>query len=57
MFTIRSVELYKYFHKHVYVCVIDPQHVPVYNVTVSNSMTLADLSGFDITISWTLSEL
>ena len=28
---------------------------PVYNITVSSSITPTDLSGFDIIISWTVS--
>ena len=39
----------------IHVHVIDPPHVPVYNVTISDSITPADLSGFDIIISWTVS--
>ena len=39
----------------IYVHMIDLQHGPVYNVTVSNPITPADISGFDIIISWTVS--
>ena len=34
----------------------DPPYTTAYNVTVSSSLTPADLSGFDIIISWTVSD-
>ena len=39
----------------VVVCILDPPHTTVYNVTTSSSLTPADLTGFDIRISWTVS--
>ena len=38
-----------------YIFMTDPP--PVYNITISSSITPADLSGFDILISWTVSML
>ena len=35
---------------------LDPPQTTVSNVTVSSSLTPADLSGFDIIISWTVSD-
>ena len=40
---------------HNYVFLSDPLYTTAYNVTISSSLTPADLSGFDITISWTVS--
>ena len=34
----------------------DPPYTTAYNVTISSSLTPADLSGFDIIISWTVSD-
>ena len=34
----------------------DPPYATAYNVTISSSLTPADLSGFDIMISWTVSD-
>ena len=46
-----------YHHRYIYICVLllDPPYTTVYNVTVSSSLTPTDLSGFDIIISWTVS--
>ena len=41
------------YYEHL--CFILDALITVYNVTVSSSVTPADLSGFDITISWTVS--
>ena len=40
----------------IFTSIVDALHVTVYNMTVSSSLTPADLSGFDITISWTVSD-
>ena len=32
----------------------DPPYTTAYNVTISSSLTPADLTGFDIIISWTV---
>ena len=34
----------------------DPPYTTAYNVTISSSLTPADLRGFDIIISWTVSD-
>ena len=34
----------------------DPPYTTAYNVTISSSLTPSDLSGFDIIISWTVSD-
>ena len=39
-----------------YVVLSDPPYTTAYNVTISSSLTPADLSGFDIIISWTVSD-
>ena len=45
---------------HSYTIIIiffsDPPYTTAYNVTISSSLTPADLSGFDIMISWTVSD-
>ena len=38
-----------------YVVLSDPPYTTAYNVTISSSLTPADLSGFDIIISWSVS--
>ena len=45
-------------HKYIshYVVLSDPPYTTAYNVTISSSLTPADLSGFDIMISWTVSD-
>ena len=40
---------------HNYVVLLDPPYTTAYNVTISSSLTPADLSGIDIIISWTVS--
>ena len=39
-----------------YIFLSDPPYTTAYNVTISSSLTPADLSGFDIMISWTVSD-
>ena len=39
-----------------YVVLSDPPYTTAYNVTMSSSLTPADLSGFDIIISWNVSD-
>ena len=41
---------------HNYFVLSDPPYTTAYNVTISSSLTPADLSGFDIIISWTVSD-
>ena len=44
-------------HIRSYIKIIsDPPYTTAYNVTISSSLTPADLSGFDIIISWTVSD-
>ena len=40
----------------IFTSIVDALHVTVYNMTISSSLTPADLSGFDIIISWTVSD-
>ena len=42
-------------HMNTYVFLSDPPYTTGYNVTISSSQTPANLSGFDIVISWTVS--
>ena len=50
------VAWYIVIHVNVYLYLpLDPPHTTVYNVTISSSLTPANLNGFDITISWTVS--
>ena len=55
---VSFVHKYKILSKsvHSYVVFSDPPYTTAYNVTISSSLTPADLSGFDIIISWTVSD-
>ena len=51
-----SIEWYinKCIYKYIFLS--DPPYTTAYNVTISSFLTPADLSGFDIIISWTVSD-
>ena len=56
MMYVAIIKMHKCTHNNMCVFLSDLPYTTAYNVTISSSLTPADLSGFDIMISWTVSD-